>query len=90
VKIFLWVLSLLASFVVLVFVNYIFIDIVVSTGFPIIGLGIFIIPFAIFMWGKIVKPLENKLHLVIVFVTCLVVFGILVFTQIYGHNILEE
>jgi hypothetical protein len=63
---------------------------VLSTGFPILGLGIFIIPLAVFLWGKIVKPLSNKRILLFVWISSILIFIIFSISQIIGHEYAKQ
>ena len=88
-KIFIWIICIIGYILSIILLNALFIDFVLQTGFSIIALVIFIIPFSIFLWHKIVKPIEKKIILVI-FVICLIVFCIFTCRQIEGYNYIKN
>jgi len=89
-KLLFWIGCLIGFIISIIMLNYFLIDIVISTGFPIIGLFIFIIPFAILLWHKIVKPIENKRIIAISFIICLIIYIIYAYRQITGFNYIKN
>jgi hypothetical protein len=89
-KILIWIGCLIGFIISIIILNYLLIDIVVSTGFPIIGLFIFIIPFAIFLWHKIVKKIDNKRIITISLIICIIIFIIYASIQIIGFNYIKK